>query len=83
MRHDNCPHCGTSLIGEKIPCDQREFFGNKTHFRREIGLEFPEVYDGVIAYKCPDCKKSWKAGNFKGSYGDILNDKKNVKGTWK
>ena len=52
---DNCPNCGVTWIGEPIPDSDREFFGGKTHFRREIGVEIRGKYDGVDHWKCPDC----------------------------
>lgn len=56
---NNCPHCNSSLIGDPIPTEDREFFGNRTNFRREIGIEYPEKYDGVWEWMCPDCKGKW------------------------
>jgi len=32
---------------------------NPKCFRREIGIEVRGVYDGVIAWKCPDCGHVW------------------------
>ena len=56
-----CPYCGVSLQGQPIPPEDREFFGNRTHFKREIGTEDPEVYDGILKFRCPDCDKEWSA----------------------
>ena len=54
---DNCPKCESSFIGEPIPAKDVDFFGGKTHFRREIGIDggMMGIYDGIVAYKCPDC----------------------------
>lgn len=51
---DNCPHCNVSWLGEKIPEQDREKFGNATHFKREIGI-YSLRRDMTIAWKCPDC----------------------------
>ena len=59
MELNNCPHCNASLIGEKIPKNIRHHYGDSTHFKREIGMVYPEKYDGVWEWKCPDCKKTW------------------------
>lgn len=55
---DKCPHCGVSLIGDPIPDDIKEHY-DSTHWRREIGIEYPELYDGVWEWECPDCKGRW------------------------
>lgn len=55
---DHCPHCNASLIGEPIPEDIRHHY-SATHWRREIGIERPEHYDGVWEWACPDCNKTW------------------------
>lgn len=57
-RPDDCPHCGVSLIGDPIPEADRHFFGNATHFRREIGV-YDRERDRTVAYRCPDCGKEW------------------------
>lgn len=60
---DNCPKCGASWKGEPIPEASRANYGNKTHFRRLIGIEFPydhpEHYDGISVWACPDCDGKW------------------------
>ena len=56
---DNCPHCGVNLIGAEIPAEDRQHFGKATHFRRDIGIEYPEIYDGVLHWRCPDCGGEW------------------------
>ena len=50
-----CPECGASWIGEPIPLADRHHFGDKAHFSRIIGVEYPERYDGVWEWQCPDC----------------------------
>lgn len=58
MSKDNCPHCGVSLIGDPIPDDIKEHYAG-THWRREIGIEDPEKYDGTWEWLCPDCDGRW------------------------
>lgn len=53
---DNCPKCDVSLIGNPIPEASREWFGWKTHFRREIGIV---ENDYVTRWVCPDCGHEW------------------------
>lgn len=69
MAQDNCPHCGVSLDGGPIPekiNQPYEFegeihypYGKDAHWRREIGIEYPEKYDGIYEYECPDCGGRW------------------------
>jgi hypothetical protein len=57
-----CPHCNSSLIGDPIPqeyIDRGYYRPGATHFRREIGVEIPGVYDGVLFWQCPDCAGRW------------------------
>jgi hypothetical protein len=56
---NNCPHCGSSLVGEEIPKKDRKLFGGATNFKREIGMEYPEKYDGIWEWMCPDCRGTW------------------------
>jgi len=58
LNSDNCPHCGVSLIGDPIPDDIKEHYSS-THWRREIGMEYPDKYDGVWEWMCPDCGGKW------------------------
>ena len=51
-----CPHCKADLKGDPIRPESQHFYGGATHFKREMGYEFPEKYDGVWYYECPDCK---------------------------
>ena len=53
-----CPHCGTDLQGDEIPGDIKKYYSG-THWRREIGMEYPEKYDGVWEWQCPDCNGTW------------------------
>lgn len=54
----NCPHCGVSLLGEPIPEKDLQHYSGR-YFKREIGVEDPDKYDGVYYYYCPDCKGEW------------------------
>lgn len=56
MEKDNCPNCGVSLLGNEIPKESQHLYGC-THLRREIGIDggMMGIYDGIVAYKCPDC----------------------------
>jgi len=58
---DRCPHCAASLIGDPIPQASRDrgYLGDRTHYRREIGIEIRGVYDGVLYWQCPDCGRAW------------------------
>lgn len=56
---DNCAKCGVSLIGGDIPEHMHEFYSPPYFWRRELGMEYPELYDGVYEYKCPDCGHTW------------------------
>jgi hypothetical protein len=49
----NCPLCKTSLLDTEIP---EEYKQSGNYYKREIGIEYPEKYDGVWHYKCPDCQ---------------------------
>jgi hypothetical protein len=54
----NCPHCKTSLLGGPIPEDIKEHYSGN-YWKREIGVEISEIYDGVYYWECPDCKGTW------------------------
>lgn len=56
IKDDVCPACGASWKGDPIPEDSRQHYGNATHWSRGIGIELRNVYDGVVVWKCPDCK---------------------------
>jgi len=54
----NCPHCGTSLLGDLIPEEHREHYIGH-YWKREVGVEVPVLYDGIWYYRCPDCDGTW------------------------
>lgn len=54
----NCPHCKVSLLGTPIPEEYLEHYAGR-YYKREIGVEYPEVYDGVHHFQCPDCHGVW------------------------
>jgi hypothetical protein len=54
-----CPHCQADLQGSEIPSEHREAYGNKTYFKRLIGMEVQGHYDGVAEWICPDCGARW------------------------
>ena len=56
---DNCPECGESWIGNPIPEESQKHYGGKKFFGRIIGVEDPEIYDGVSWWMCPVCKTRW------------------------
>jgi hypothetical protein len=51
----NCPHCNYSLLGDEIPLKHRKYISG-THWKLEIGIEYPEKYDGVWHFMCPNCE---------------------------
>lgn len=55
---NKCPKCGSSWIGEEIPENIKQFYSG-THWKREIGIDGGHmgIYDGEVAYKCPDCQE--------------------------
>lgn len=66
MENDYCPHCGVSLIGEPIPENIRQHYSPPYYWKREIGIEDPEVYDGIMEWKCPDCEGIWSVNDENG-----------------
>ena len=57
---EECPFCKADLRGESIPKDLRKMYAyGSTHYSRLIGIEIPELYDGVSYYECPDCHVRW------------------------
>jgi len=63
---DNCPKCNSNFIGDSIPDDIVEYYAG-THWRREIAIDggYAGIYDGVVAYKCPDCNHEFPRGKDK------------------
>lgn len=61
---DNCPKCNTSFIGDPIP-EYIVHHYSGTHWRREIGIDagYMGLYDGIVAYLCPDCKHEFPIGD--------------------
>ena len=55
---NHCPHCGVSLQGAPIPPESQHLYG-ATHFGREVG-QYDMDKDMTVAYRCPDCGKSWE-----------------------
>lgn len=48
MRAERCPHCEVDLRNPEYP-----------RYSRKIGVEIPEIYDGVLYWLCPDCDATW------------------------
>lgn len=57
--HGSCPKCGVSWDGGPIPADIREHYSPPYRWSRVIGIEYPERYDGVWEWQCPDCKATF------------------------
>lgn len=51
-----CPRCLSKWEGDPIPENIRQYYGDKTHWSKLIGVEVPGVYDGVLLWECPACK---------------------------
>ena len=59
---DTCPLCKADLRGAEIPEAGRHYYGGaSTHYSRIIGIDGGRdgIYDGVIAWTCPDCGGWW------------------------
>lgn len=58
---DNCPKCKSSWIGGEIPESIRRHYSPPYVWKREIGIDggYIGVYDGVVAYRCPDCDEEF------------------------
>jgi hypothetical protein len=56
-----CPHCGTNLLGDPVPQEyiDKGHYAPGTHYKLEIGIVYPEKYDGVWHYMCPECEGTW------------------------
>ena len=61
---DNCPKCGMNFIGDPIPENIAEHYAG-THWHKEIGIDgsYMGIYDGLVAYMCPDCKHYFPRAN--------------------
>ena len=57
--HGYCPHCGANWDGADIPKESQQYYGGSTKFGRQIGIDggYMGIYDGVVAWECPDCNK--------------------------
>lgn len=55
---DNCPKCCVNFNGDPIPEDIQHHYAGK-FWRREIGIDGGRIgiYDGIVAFCCPDCKE--------------------------
>jgi hypothetical protein len=49
---DTCPRCKANLQG--LPIDETH------HYSRAIGVEIPNVYDGILYWMCPECSWAWQ-----------------------
>lgn len=58
---DKCPHCSSDLRGEPIPEHLHKYYDAPYYWRREIGIEYPDKYDGIWEWRCPDCLGTWPA----------------------
>lgn len=47
---DRCPYCDADLS-----------YGPGSRFSRQVGVEMPGVYDGVLVWECPNCQGRWHA----------------------
>lgn len=56
---ENCPNCGVSWDGGEIPENMRQHYSPPYRLSRLIGIEDPNVYDGVSWWRCPDCSAQW------------------------
>lgn len=62
MTTDACPHCSADLRSEPIPqkyIDEGFYAPDATHYSRKLGVEVPGLYDGILFWRCPDCRGSW------------------------
>jgi hypothetical protein len=50
-----CPECGSNWDAGPIPEEHKGFYSPPYRFSRLVGLEFPDKYDGVWEWACPDC----------------------------
>ena len=57
--YGSCPECGVSWDGGDIPEAIRAHYNPPYKWSRLVGIEVPEVYDGVLYWMCPDCESVW------------------------
>lgn len=59
--HENCPHCGVSLIAEPLPpvADPNGTQLPGSVNEKVMGIEIPEVFDGVLYWMCLSCRGAW------------------------
>ncbi len=55
---ETCPLCGVDLQGPEVPEQSQAMYG-ATHFSKKIGVEVPEICDGVLYWQCPACGGRW------------------------
>lgn len=46
-------------------------YGSDAHYSRMIGIEVQSVYDGVIAWHCPDCGTIWPREGFEWAFESV------------
>ena len=64
---EHCPACNTSLDGGLVADTEGfdeevalTYYGSKdARWSRKIGIEIPELYDGIFRWRCPDCAHEW------------------------
>lgn len=54
---NSCPNCKASFIGGVLPEHMREGYSPPYFWMRHIGIDGGRmgIYDGIVAYRCPDC----------------------------
>jgi hypothetical protein len=72
MTPEVCPYCLVCLLGDPIPEVDHHFYAPPYFFKRVIGIEYPELYDGVWLWKCPDCLATWpsEVAKLKGGWNE-------------
>lgn len=53
------------------------------HWQRRIGIEVQGEYDGVLIWKCPDCKHVWPRFPNEGYWESLHNKAVNIVNNWK
>ena len=57
---ERCPACLMSWRGNPIPEESRHLYSEgKAHFSKLIGVELPNVFDGVHHWQCPYCNTTF------------------------